>query len=157
MLHCWCWRQCGFTVHTDNQPHQRYRSFFSESVTVSSPNEGVSIEEDGNTYSVTGTEVVFGITDEDLFNPELLEGVDVIEVYLPLAAGEHTIVQTNPVLEYFAEDPSISHEGDDWVKTKNYNLAEDDDLAILIMGGEGTVTVLDNETLYTFNYNLSSL
>lgn len=99
--------------------------------------------------------MVYGVEDEELFNARNeLDGHDVIEVKLPLEAGERHIIQTNPALAIYDGDADIQHIGDDWVKEKTYNLEEDDELCFILEAGEGVATIQIDDTTYTFNYNI---
>lgn len=107
---------------------------------------------------MVGDEVEYGVQDTELFNARgELDDVDVIEVKLPLSAGEVTVKQTNPALEIYYDmgDADITFENDEYSKEKTYNLEADDEYAFIILKGEGVAKIEINDVEYVFNYDLA--
>ena len=125
---------------------------------MSCSNSGVEIEQEGNVLTIGGSNVEYGVQDTELFNARgELDDVDVIECKLPLPAGEITIKQTNPALEIYYDmgDADITEEDGKYIKEKTYNLPEADELAFILLKGEGTASIQINSVVYTINYNLN--
>lgn len=77
---------------------------------------------------MTGTNVTAGVdsaTADGLFGDLSADNPTEKFIAVKLAgilptSGTFTVKQTNPALEYFSDDPSISQVGADWVKEKTY-------------------------------------
>jgi hypothetical protein len=125
-------------------------------------NSGVTVKASGNTFTVTGTDVVTGVSSTDaegLFGDMSAEPVIAmcLKGILP-DSGTFTVKQTNPALAEFSDDPSVSQDGSTWVKEKTYTGSADKAaLWCILKEGASTVTIdvtADGKTTtYTVNSN----
>lgn len=74
---------------------------------------------------------------------------------MPVKAGNYTIKQINPALALYPDDPYVTHEGDLWVKTKEYNFTTADTYSFLAEAGKSTITVEVDGEAYIFTCALA--
>lgn len=105
--------------------------------------------------SITGPEVESKILHPELFGDINFDAIE-IGIEVPVICGStYLILQENPMLEHYKDDPTISEKDGLWTKEKEYKMEEDFFQYNFLLGnGRSNVKIniiFDEDNIITFN------